>query len=391
MTDPALKKLRALLDREEPEREGIDDPPLVGKTLFGYAREKVDMSQVLLGNRYLERQTGMFLVAPSGVGKSTAVIQMAALWSAKLPAFRIPPSSDLGTIIFQSEDSSNDLIEMCRTIDYLGLTREQMALVDRNCWIETVKGKLGKSAVNRFRQVIAKRKEAGQKVDLIIINPYTAYLAGDVQDPEPNNEFLRALIDPLLCEFSIAALVVHHTPKINKLDTSKWEFWDWMYSGAGSAAITNWARAFIAIEPVRKTAQFRFIAAKRGDRLEWDKREIFCVHDQRPGVLLWNEVDEAAVQAAKASARRSMSFEELFKMVPVLDAIPKATLKEKAANAGYNRDSYRAVLDDALVNGRLYVWYLENKPARSIIAIGRHPQPQDNGELPFPAPSPPSS
>ncbi len=325
-----------------------DNPPLCGKSLLDYAQGTIDKTQIVLGDRYLERKTGMFLVAPSGIGKSTGVIQMGALWACGLPAFRIRPAQDLGIIIFQSEDSDNDLIEMCQ---------------------------VSAAAVNRFRQVILARKAAGQKVDLIIINPYTAYLLGDVQAPEPNNAFLRGSLEPLLSEFQLAVLVVHHTPKMNNQNTEHWEFWDWMYSGAGSAAITNWARAFIAIEPVRKSDLFRFIAAKRGDRIaEWEKHQLFCVHDSRPGVLLWNEVDEPAVQAARAKGRRSLCFDELLKLVPAVGAVPKHTLQEQVMNAGFNRASFRAVLDDALVNERLYPWNLPNPPARSITAIARYVQ-----------------
>jgi len=352
-----------------------DNPPLCGKSLLDYAQGTIDKTQIVLGDRYLERKTGMFLVAPSGIGKSTGVIQMGALWACGLPAFRIRPAQDLGIIIFQSEDSDNDLIEMCQVITHLNLPRVRCDLIHRNCWVETVKGKLGAAAVNRFRQVILARKAAGQKVDLIIINPYTAYLLGDVQAPEPNNAFLRGSLEPLLSEFQLAVLVVHHTPKMNNQNTEHWEFWDWMYSGAGSAAITNWARAFIAIEPVRKSDLFRFIAAKRGDRIaEWEKHQLFCVHDSRPGVLLWNEVDEPAVQAARAKGRRSLCFDELLKLVPAVGAVPKHTLQEQVMNAGFNRASFRAVLDDALVNERLYPWNLPNPPARSITAIARYVQ-----------------
>jgi len=353
-----------------------DNPELQGKILMDYASGEIDKSQILLGDRYLERRTGMFLVAPSGIGKSTGVIQMGALWACGLAAFRIRPLQELGIIIFQSEDSDNDLIEMCRLVSHLNLTPNRIELIARNCWIEPVKGKLGAAAIRRFRQVITRRKAAGQKVDLIIINPYTAYLLGDVQSPEPNTEFLRGLLDPLLCEFDIAVLVVHHTPKMNDRKTDHWEFWDWMYSGAGSAAITNWARAFIAIEPIRKTDLFRFIAAKRGDRLsEWEKRQLFCAHDPRPGVLLWNEVDEPAVQAAKVKARRSVTFDELLKFIPTLGAISKNTLAEDVMNAGFNRASFRAVLEDALVNERLFNWKLGNpNGSRSIAGIGRQIQ-----------------
>jgi hypothetical protein len=47
----------------------------------------------------------------------------------------------------------------------------------------------------------------------------------------------------------VAAIFIHHTPKTTNRDTSEWEETEWMYSGSGVAGITNWARAYIAIDP----------------------------------------------------------------------------------------------------------------------------------------------
>jgi AAA domain len=362
---------------EEAKKAQPTDDELCGKNLIDYNFAKMDESLVLLGNRYLERKTGIFFVAPSGVGKSTAAIQMAALWSCALPAFDIQPKKDLGIVIFQSEDSENDLIEMSHLVSYLDLSPVQVALVKKNTWIETVKGKLGPNAIARFRQVLKRRQLAGQKIDLIVINPYTAYLGGDIISPEANIEFLRGYLDALLIEFNCAALIVHHTPKMQNQKTDHWDFRDWMYSGAGSSAITNWARAFIAIEPIRKSDLFRFIAAKRGERIEWEDRELFCKHDSG-GALLWHRVEKPAVTEAKARSRRSMSIAHLLDLVPVLDPIPRSTLTELARNKGFNRDSIRAAIEQAIVQEKIVSCTIANNSAnnhgRPISALGRHPK-----------------
>lgn len=367
MEDPFERIHGIALEAQPPDEE------LHGKNLIDCNYAKMDESLVLLGNRYLERKTGMFFVAPSGVGKSTAVIQMAALWSCGLSAFEIQPKKDLGIVIFQSEDSENDLIEMCRLVSYLDLSPVQVSLVQRNTWIETVKGKLGARAITRFSQILKRRQAAGQKIDLIIINPYTAYLDGDVMAPEPNIKFLRALLDPLLVEFNCAALIVHHTPKTTGQKTDHWDFRDWMYSGAGSSAITNWARAFIAIEPIRKSDLFRFIAAKRGERIGWEDRELFCKHDSG-GALLWHLADKPAVTAAKARSRRSISGDELFKLVPIIDPIPRSALIEAAQNSGFNRNSIRAAIEESLQQEKLFPWKIANNGARPTSGISRTAQ-----------------
>ena len=50
----------------------------------------------------------MFIVAPSGLGKSTLSIQMAVLWCCGLIAFGITPHKALRILIIQSEDDQGD-------------------------------------------------------------------------------------------------------------------------------------------------------------------------------------------------------------------------------------------------------------------------------------------
>ena len=58
-----------------------------------------------------------------------------------------------------------------------------------------------------------------------------------------------------------------------------------MYSGAGCAGITNWARALLAIKPETENMEvFKFIAAKRGKRIDdWNGEfERYFAWSSRP-------------------------------------------------------------------------------------------------------------
>ena len=60
---------------------------------------------------------------------------------------------------------------------------------------------------------------------------------------------------------------MHHTPKTQFNRTEDFTSSDFMYRGAGCAAMTNWARAYMVFEPVNDEGLFRFVAAKRGQRI----------------------------------------------------------------------------------------------------------------------------
>jgi len=84
----------------------------------------------------------------------------------------------------------------------------------------------------------------------------------------------------------IAAVILHHTPKINhRGDTSDWKPSDWQYGGAGAAVLTNWARAVLVIDPTDVAGIYRFIAAKRTQRLGWKTGDQYFAHS-REGRLL---------------------------------------------------------------------------------------------------------
>jgi hypothetical protein len=62
-----------------------------GHPIAWYAVQAINDEDTLLGDRYLCRTAGMFVVAPSGLGKSTLSIKMAVLWCCGLAAFGIQP------------------------------------------------------------------------------------------------------------------------------------------------------------------------------------------------------------------------------------------------------------------------------------------------------------
>jgi AAA domain len=343
-------------------------PLLFGANPVDYAVRQLNGQNCLLGDRYLSRGGGLLFVAPSGMGKSTAVMQASVLWACGKPAFVINSYQPLRVTIIQAEDDEDDLRDQARVVDHLCLNAAEKHCVAQNCWIETVNDKLGLEAVGIIDGILKQRQ-----TDLLILNPYTAYFDGAIRDDQANRLFLRRDLQRLINRHRIGVILVLHTPKTNfRGSTEAWNIYDWMYSAAGAAELTQWARAVLAIDPVGDSGIFRFIAAKRGERIGWEERIRYFAHDQRPGVLMWNETTEAAAKSAKVQTV-SASIEDLLKLVPAIDPIPKAQLEEKARQAGMSRTRFRALLETAFVDKRLFSVQIDNLPARFIAGVSRSP------------------
>ena len=66
----------------------------------------------LIKHRYLCRGSGMLVVGPTGVGKSTFTLQAALCWSVGRDHFGLVPARPLRSLIIQSENDHGDLAEM---------------------------------------------------------------------------------------------------------------------------------------------------------------------------------------------------------------------------------------------------------------------------------------
>jgi AAA domain len=312
---------------------------LRGGSPVAYLGRKPEAGSCLLGNRYLTRRSGLFWIAPAGQGKSTAAMQGAVCWACARAGFEIEATFPLRITMVQAEDDDADLIDQTRVIEWLGFSPAERDLVGKNVWIETVNDRVGVSAVTLFDEILA-----AKPCDIFILNPYTAYLGADSKDEEANSIFLRARIQFLLNKHNCAALIIHHTPKTNfRSNTEKWSVTDWMYSGAGTAVLANWARAILAIDPVGETGVFKFIAAKRHQRIGWASKINYFKHDDRPGVLLWTKATAVEISRATGHAGHEVTKEQVLEAVPVLDGISMMSLRAELEKTTSQRGAKNAI------------------------------------------------
>jgi hypothetical protein len=344
--------------------------------LLDYLDHPPDPKDTLLGNRFLCREGGMLNVGPSGIGKSSMGTQMDVCWSVGRPAFGIEAAAPLKILVIQAENDAGDLHEMAKGImGAMRFSKHELDLCRENL---LVIGEKARTAAVFVDQVLAPALEH-YRPDIVRIDPLLAFLGGDPSDPKVLSPFCRNWINPLLQEFQCACVLNHHTPKTNNRDTSNWKPSDWMYSGAGSADLTNWARAVMVIEPTSNPDAFRLIAAKRGRRTGWVDdlgqpvyQRIYC-HTE--GSIAWREAtpDEAAGVRSKNEAATPTD-EALMAHVPAVGAIPKDVLLAKWNGLGMGVHKCSAKLNVLLSDDPplLFEHYKKRSGTRPQKLISRH-------------------
>ena len=284
---PRVAQLRSIVaakmisDSTKCELKSIDDFP-------AYAPEE-DNRDILIKGRWLERGGSAWWISTAGTGKSISAIQLAFLMSVGLPFAGLYPNvkegEGLSFWVIQSEDSPSRV-----TIDREDITAELMEQYPAIDWKEarkavkflTIGGKVGADFLEQLTAVLTIAQERNSLPDVIIINPFLAYIGGPITDGAYVTPFLRGGeinrkathgLQHLLEKFGIGALIYHHTPKPPSED----EIDKWMkstfpeYQGAGSSDITNWGRSFVTMMRVKGEVGIVCITAgKNGGELGWD-------------------------------------------------------------------------------------------------------------------------
>jgi hypothetical protein len=362
----------------------IEDPPAppeppAAVPLLALEDHAPDPQATLLAQRYLCRAAGMLFVGPSGIGKSSASVQMDIAWAAGQPAFGIAPSRPLRILQIQAENDEGDLSEMVRgVIGAVPLTSPERALAAENLLVATERGRTG----DAFLFEVVRPLLDMHRPDLLRIDPLLAYLGGDPADTARLSAFCRAGLDPLLSEFGCGCILNHHTPKTTNRDTAAWRPSDWMYSGAGGAELTNWARAILVVEPTGDPLAFRFIAAKRGARIGWcndaaaapDHERLFC---HMPGTIAWRAAtDDERANVRPKSARGAPEEKVLLAEVPESGPIAKDVLLARWNGLGVGQKKASGILADMLARPHpvIFEWQIPRRGTRPQLQIARRAQ-----------------
>ncbi len=257
----------------------------------------------LLKRRFLCRGGAAVLVGPSGVGKSSFIMQASLLWSVGEPAFGIEPARPLRIIIFQAENDSGDMAEMRDGVLY-GLAdvlapaqRDEAVKRVHTAHVTTITGD----------RVGAMLRDYARGFDLAVIDPLFAFVGGDLMKARDASHFLREVLAPVLIELDIGLILSHHTNKPPRgVEKVEWHGSDLAYLGAGSAELTNWPRGVVAIRSIGHDSIFELRAAKRGKRLEWKAADgnltpARLIGHSSDGIIYWREVADNELPSVEES------------------------------------------------------------------------------------------
>lgn len=217
---------------------------------------------ILVGNRYISRGDIVILASTSGMGKSSLSLQIATCWALGRDIFgAFLPNGPLKSIFFQSEDSDGDVAEVWFSMMHaMKLTTAE---------IETVRSRV-LIVTDRVHRGLSFRAEAQRQIklhspDLVWVNPLLAFIGGDVNDSTDVGLFLREQMNSLNEPPAFAFIFIHHTSKPPKEKKDR-QWNEVMYEMAGSADLTNAARAILSLQACEKQGHFKLVLAKRGAR-----------------------------------------------------------------------------------------------------------------------------
>lgn len=261
----------------------------------------------LLKHRYLCRRGGLLLAGPTGVGKSSILVQCFALWANGLPSFGIEPTHPLKCLVIQAENDEGDMAQIrdgvCQGLEF---HVEQRSAFFNNVVVHESTGISGKAFCS---EVLARLLDLHQP-DIVGIDPALAFIGGEIKDQAVVSEFLRGYINPLLRSHNCSALIVSHTnkPPVGK-ERPNWLNGDMAYIATGNAEWSNWARAILSLQSIGVHGFYKLHAAKRGGRLGWKDPndtsensqfvfEKLIRHSREHGVICWHEASESDLPAA---------------------------------------------------------------------------------------------
>ena len=305
----------------------------------------------LIKHRFLYRGGIALLCGPTGIGKSSFLMQLAIYLAAGRPLFGIEPGDTFrGTgmkiLLIQAENDEGDLAEMRNGVlaGCGDLAPEQKARACANVKTVTLTDKTS----DGFAQMLDLLLTEAGPFDLVLVDPAFAYLGGDSNSQRDVSHFMRELLNPLVQEHGVGLVLAHHTNKpLRGKEKEGWAAGDYAYLGAGSAEWINPARAALAIRSIGSENVFELRAAKRGKRLRWKDSEGLdttvqhIAHHGEQGVICW----------------RSATAEEVAEIVgdggPSKGGRPKMYATANAAqavsaNPGLSENKYRSILVDAL-------------------------------------------
>lgn len=339
--------------------------------------------EILIRGRWLERGGAAFIVSTAGTGKSIMSVQLSMMWSNGMEFAGLRPRKPLKVWIIQSEDSPTrvtidredvtaELAERFPDVDWKDVQKRVQFVKPPTC--------VGSEFLSWLDDLLERAENHGVEPDVIIINPFLAFIGGPITDGQYVTPFLRGGeinrvrtigLQAILEKHRVGALIFHHTPK----PPSEKEVDGWLkspfpeYQGAGSSDITNWGRSFVTMMKVPGHPRMvQLTAGKNGSELGWDDasgaRRKFLHWSDGTGIEggarhAWREATELEIAEATSNGKPTKD-DELDKAVDHIvgkvqgKAMTVYDVKKDWKEAGVCARSFEAALKKVKENPSRY-------------------------------------
>jgi hypothetical protein len=335
----------------------------------------------VIQSRYLSYGGAVLIVAPTGVGKSSLMLQAMMHAAIGRPFLGIPFARPQTSLIVQAENDDGDMAEMRDGIlAAMPLTPEEEKTILTSVRIIQDNSHTGESFGVALRDYLTQVRP-----NLLGIDPALAFLGADASQQKDVSLFLRNILNPILSEYLCALFMVHHANKPKRGDEKGqgWQGSDFAYLGAGAAEWANWARAVIAIETMGTCENvFRMRLAKRGKRIGWTDQATgkpltvkYIAHAKEAGRIAWREADKEEIPAEKQKAEKGKhTATDFLALIPKTEAIAKSVLIIKAQEAGIGEKAAGNYLKALIESEVAFEWKFKRKGTNDLKKIALSPQ-----------------
>jgi hypothetical protein len=260
----------------------------------------------IIADRFLCKRGGLLFPAPTGIGKSTFVIQSLCLAALGREAYGLQFVRPTKTLYVQAENDESDLAGMRDGIyEFAGFSSEEVGKIGENMLVLTEANRTGMMLIEYLRGVVDEFRP-----DLVVLDPIFSYLGGNASEQAMVSTFLRNMLNPMLLDMDVAAWLVHHTNKPpSGMEKREWSGGEFAYLGSGSSEWANWARAMLTIRQIGLEDVYELRAGKRGRRLGWEDPagspvlNRYIAHAK--GSICWQEADWDYVQEQLGGKKKS--------------------------------------------------------------------------------------
>ncbi len=324
-------------------------------------RAVIDDPRELIRSRYLSECGSLLLQGPTGIGKSSFLMQMFALFSNGLPFFDMVPRRTMECLIIQAENDDGDLSEMrdgiCTSLKF---NQAESKRFFEHVHFHTSNGITGA----RFCKEVISPLLSLQHYDFYALDPMLAFLGGDAKEQKVVGEFLRIYLNPLTFYHKNCCVACHHTNKpFSGKEKPNWVNGELAYLGSGSAEWANWARAILSIQSCGKTGQYKLHAAKRGSRLGWKDCDGLLTYEKRiawskeEGIICWREADEDEIEpdgeSGHAGRPPKASVDQVFGMLNTSQMTTGQWVARAKSELDISESTFHRIRRDLLKDGKI--------------------------------------